>query len=337
MPAADALTVRTLVQEQLQGQTFRSIIDAYVQAELEYGTWSAAIRNSAARAFSSTGFAGAMAVAETYYLGPEMHDICVAASQASDFPEDEAILREDPPSEAGFMHLPARLRVVELRGRVMYAHAVLWLHERVWWLCDRRDPEDELNQELNRQANGQTGMPRYDLMSVSGFEWGEPIPKQIVFEKGVLPTDARVEWVTGPDGSRQMVTDAVVDPSLHGPVTQASPELRFLLAVWRIMQQTLAEVVRDESANKPTRRYAQRAGIKDFGINVIQLRRREGRGETGTGKALTVRFPVRGHWRRIWCGPAENRYQRAIYVHPYLKGPDGAPLIRRERINALVR
>jgi hypothetical protein len=70
---------------------------------------------------------------------------------------------------------------------------------------------------------------------------------------------------------------------------------------------------------------------------VIQLRRREGHGETGTGRALTVRFPVRGHWRRIWCGPAENRYQRAVYVHPYLKGPDGAPLIRRERINALVR
>jgi len=349
MPATDALHVRTQVAEQLQGQTFRSIIDAFVGDDSarmgrkgihNTAHMPGAVSATQAPAFRSEAFANAMAIAETFYLSPEMHAICQDASQAEDFPEDETILREDPPSEAGFLFLPARFRMMELRGRLMIAHAVLWINNKVWWLCDRRDPDDEMNIELNAApGGGQAGLPRYDLMAVSGFQWGEPMPKMITFEKGVLPTDAKVEFKDVPfeGGTRRILfTDALVHPGLSKPQATVSPELRFLLTVWRMMQQTITDVVDEYPDNKAVRRYADRAGIKDQRIRVIQLRRRESH-QTGQGSPLTVRFVVRGHWRRIWCGPAENRYQRAIWIHPHLKGPEGAPLIHREKINALVR
>lgn len=355
MPATDALHVRTLVAEQLQGQRFRSIIDAFVSDDAQRrmhgyqrhtggmpGDGGKPIQEAFAghvSAYRAEAFANAMSIAETYYLSPEMHDICQDASQAEDFPEDETILREDPPSEAGFMYLPARFRIVELRGRLMVAHAVLWINNRVWWLCDRRDPEDEMNAELNA-AFGQEGMPRYDIMAVAGFTWGEPMPKVLTFEKGVLPTSAKVEFREVPNkvggSSRMMFTDALVHPGMSEPTSQVSPDLRFLLTVWRMMQQTITDVRDEWPDNKAVRRYADRAGIKNQQIHVIQLRRRESH-PTGSGAPLSVRFVVRGHWRRIWCGPAEARYQRAIWIHPHLKGPEGAPLIHREKINALVR
>lgn len=355
MPATDALHVRTLVSEQLQGQTFRSIIDGFVSDDATRrmhgypkqigGTvsMSTSVREAVTghvTAYRAEAFANAMSIAETYYLSPEMHDICQEASMAEDFPEDETILREDPPSEAGFMYLPARFRIVELRGRLMVAHAVVWINNRVWWLCDRRDPEDEMNAELNAAFGDQNDMPRYDLMAVAGFKWGEPMPKVLSFEKGVLPTNAQVEFRDVPNkvggSSRMMFTDALVHPGMSEPISQVSPDLRFLLTVWRMMQQTITDVRDEYPNNKAVRRYADRAGIKDQRIHVIQLRRRETH-NTGSGAPLSVRFVVRGHWRRVWCGPAEARYQRAIWIHPHLKGPEGAPLIHREKINALVR
>jgi hypothetical protein len=46
---------------------------------------------------------------------------------------------------------------------------------------------------------------------------------------------------------------------------------------------------------------------------------------------------VRGYWRRQWYGSGAERWQDWIYVHPYIKGPDSAPLLVRERVNALLR
>jgi hypothetical protein len=39
---------------------------------------------------------------------------------------------------------------------------------------------------------------------------------------------------------------------------------------------------------------------------------------------LSVRFIVRGHWRNQWY-PSEGR-NKPIWIMPYVKGPDGAPV-----------
>lgn len=373
----DALRIRTTVAEQLRGHTFGAIIDSFMDdmdrrgftdvGRAKVGNLGNSMRNS----MRQDVFRSGMTIAETYYLSADMQTLALAASTAPDFPEDETILVEDAPSDAGFLVFEEPFQMVELRGRVMLAHAALWLRNRVWWLCDRKDPNDELNQELEAQFNHEEiqhffRTSRYDLCSVDRFDYNEPMPTTYTLPKGVIPNgsivsferDAKGDLVMRsslgfmlPDGSHAIGDNGTIVTRWDGNAIgstlytmdgrdfgklERNPNLKFLLTVWRLMQQTLSEVVRDESADKSTRRYAQRAGIIDTTVQVIQLRRRKSN-PTGTGTPLDHRVPVRGHWRRVWCGPAEDRTRRAVYIHPYIKGPADAPLIVRERINALVR
>lgn len=333
MPAVDALTVRTQVHEQLRGQTFRTIIDSFV-GDLD-GRGFLDISGRSKLALGSDRFTRAMQMAETFYLSPEMQELVQAASTAPDFPDDEVILREDPPSDAGFLFLPARFRIMEMRGRIMIAHAVVWLNNTIWWLCDRRDPEDQINQELNA-SRGQTGLPRYDLMSVQQFDFNKALPTNLGFPAGVLPTDAYVKFSKDANGNAFISTDYGMSPQGMTPTENRSPELKFLLTIWRLMQQTLARVTTEDEHPKWARRDALKAKVPDTRVHVIQLRRRESHA-TGTGAPLTHRFPVRGHWARRWCGPQENRVLRAVFIHPYIRGPEGTPIIVRDRVNALIR
>ena len=50
-----------------------------------------------------------------------------------------------------------------------------------------------------------------------------------------------------------------------------------------------------------------------------------------SGRRLTVRFVVRGHWTHQAYGPGRSE-RRLQYVAPYLKGPEGAPLVGGEKV-----
>lgn len=347
MPAYDALTVRTQVTEQLRGAIFPQFIDRFCDDMADRGM-ARLMRVDQGR-LGSDRFRTAMSIAETYYLSPDMAALALAASSADDFPDDEVILIEDLPSEAGFMHMPAPLEMVDMRGIRLRAHALLWLGETIWWLGDRRDPTDEFNAEIrtvygDAAADRLGELLRWDLISIDKFDFGQQMPKVFGFPPGSLPPGSHV-WFEGlPDGRTSVRTDAPMEPeafiALCNEVTQPGaaevhPHLKFLLTVWRLMQQTLSEVVREEPI-KGVRRDALRAGIADPTVSVIQLRRRKSHA-TGAGRPLDHRVPVRGHWSRRWCGPADERVLRAVYIHPYVKGPDNAPLIVRDRVNALVR
>lgn len=369
----DALTIRTIVAEQLRGVTFGNIIDSFMDDMDRRGFTDVGrpqVGNRSSHPMKQQVFRSGMAIAETFYLSADMQTLALAASTADDFPDDEAILVEDAPSDAGFLVFEKPFEMVELRGKVMLAHAVVWLRNRVWWLCDRKDPNDEMTQELRAQFDAKSmeylfRTSRYDLCSIDQFNYNEPMPTTYTLPKGVIPDGSVVTFERDssgdlqmcsslgfllPDGSRVQNSGTIItrwDGSAIGSglhtmdgqdfgKLERNPNLKFLLTVWRLMQQTLSEVIRDESADKSTRRYAQRAGITDTAVQVIQLRRRKSN-PTGSGAPLDHRVPVRGHWRRVWCGPADDRTRRAVYIHPYIKGPDDAPLIVREKVNALVR
>lgn len=345
MPASDALVVRTQVAEQLRGTTFPMVIDRFCGDLADRGL--ANLMRVDPRGIGTDRFRTAMSIAETYYLSPDMTTLALAASTADDFPDDEVILVEDLPSDAGFMYLPQPFEMRELRGFMLRAHAVLWRGDTIWWLGDRRDPADEFNQEI-RTVYGDAAVARlgallrWDLISIDRFDFSRPMPRMFGFPPGTLPHGSQVSFERQPDQRVRVRTDAPLGPEeLADLMSQAAesavvhPSLKFLLTVWRLMQQTLSEVVREE-AQKGVRRDALRAGIVDTGICVIQLRRRKPHA-TGTGQPLDHRVPVRGHWSRRWCGPADNRVLRAVYIHPYIRGPADAPIIVREHINALVR
>lgn len=333
MPASDALTVRTQVTEQLDGQSFRQMIDTYVRIEHEENPTRWAMNS---RHFGSESFANAIRAAETFYLSPDMQALATMASE--DFPLDEAVLRNDLPSDVGFMYLPQRFRMLEMRGRVMVIHAVLWSKENMWLLTDRTDPDDEISQRMREQNLGYESLRhlgRWDITAMIRFNFGQPIPQDFTFDLNVLPPEAKVKFIEGPDGQIAMHTDHVLDIT-KPPTSKPDPFMRLMLAVWRLMQQTLADVSEIFDHPKPTKRYAERAHVP-MGVTVISLRRTEYK-SSGTGHPINYRTPVRGHWRKVWCGPLNGeRYQRAVYIHPFWRGPEGAPIIIRQRVNALVR
>lgn len=62
-------------------------------------------------------------------------------------------------------------------------------------------------------------------------------------------------------------------------------------------------------------------------IHISQVRRLQEIEQTATGRALLVRFMVRGYWRRANAAWTD---QRLRWIEPYWKGPDMAAIIERE-------
>lgn len=64
-------------------------------------------------------------------------------------------------------------------------------------------------------------------------------------------------------------------------------------------------------------------------VSSIELRRlqsgdRDGAG--ASGRKITKRFLVSGHWRQQACAPGRS-LRKPLYIDGYLKGPDRAPLM----------
>jgi len=72
---------------------------------------------------------------------------------------------------------------------------------------------------------------------------------------------------------------------------------------------------------------------RDDQVTVVDLRPlcHEPTDTDTTGPRLTHRFLVRGHWTHQPYGP-NRALRRLIYIEPYVKGPDGAPLTTRDKV-----
>ena len=129
---------------------------------------------------------------------------------------------------------------------------------------------------------------------------------------------------------------------VHGVVDQAR---RLMLATWRILNQKNI-VVLDPNRNKPRqlRKRAERVGIPEDGdILIIRMRReiyqglQKAAGDEDDEPWYTCRFLVRGHWHNYWVGPQGQQHLVPKYILPYEKGPEGAPLVRKDKIFSLER
>lgn len=89
---------------------------------------------------------------------------------------------------------------------------------------------------------------------------------------------------------------------------------------------------------RPDRRRLQREGKEPPEINVIHLRRRESsEWHSPSGREYHHQWIVKGHWRRLH--KARKKDGAAVtYVESYVKGPEGAPLLKpRETVFKVVR
>lgn len=128
---------------------------------------------------------------------------------------------------------------------------------------------------------------------------------------------------------------------------------RFMLSFFRIARQ----FVEAEPVHRSIKRRRDRESNKKlphFGeINIISLRRTEQTGEIDEDDErqwkLTHRIMVRGFWRWQWhptpsdpdhtCEHCEapSGYHMQIWISPFIKGPDGTPLIIKDRVYEVER
>ncbi len=74
-------------------------------------------------------------------------------------------------------------------------------------------------------------------------------------------------------------------------------------------------------------------------VTIVELRARASDRGTdqqagGSGRTYSHRWPVEGHWRQQPCGP-NNSQRKPKYITDYVKGPKGAPLIKKEKVRVL--
>jgi hypothetical protein len=114
---------------------------------------------------------------------------------------------------------------------------------------------------------------------------------------------------------------------------------RQLLMLWRLIDMEITDVRRQRCEDRQLAKQARRS-IRHGEVNVVTLRRPSHR-EAPTGREVSwsCAWIVRGHMRRyaqpIRTGP--NAGQTQVWIKPYIKGPDGAPLKSSEVLYLLKR
>lgn len=110
-----------------------------------------------------------------------------------------------------------------------------------------------------------------------------------------------------------------------------------LASAWLLMQQpTLVDRAR-QHADRDVRRSYARAGRGEPDITYVTLRRSyvpNESSETGTdsaGRRYHNRWITSGHWREQFY-PSRDTHER-IWIPEHIKGPEGAPLLLKKRVN----
>lgn len=106
---------------------------------------------------------------------------------------------------------------------------------------------------------------------------------------------------------------------------------------FRLCQQTIA-VPRHERVARPTWKRAKATWKEIKEVVVFTLRRAKNAAQyEGDEREVqwSHRWMVNGHWRNQWYPSTKTHNQ--IWIAPYVKGPDGAPLILKRRAFELIR
>lgn len=260
--------------------------------------------------------------AETFLVTEEM--AAVARAACATLPEDVTVRHELLPAEAGFVVFGGYLVDVDVLGgtSTQAANAAAWRLGAV---------------------DGQPGvvvalyaLPQLEKRAlVSLLTWGS----EFLGEERARQAEVWVDrfgaplllngWMFLPFGG------PVVSPaeSRHSYYARAA---QMLLATWLLMEETLLTVRERPDLPRPRRRAQARAGMTRPGVTVVTLRRpRHAAEHPGEGgRTYSSRWLVRGHWRRV---VRRDGTVGATWVRAHEKGPDGAPLVIRDRVTVLAR
>lgn len=144
----------------------------------------------------------------------------------------------------------------------------------------------------------------------------------------------RSDWVLG-----ETITTPIVDGLDPVVIDSMIEDRRWLAALWLIASQTNVTTKTIERPDRAAARRSQRAKV-DPSVTVVKLRRisepKDPDDVTHSGREWHHRWIVSGHWRNQPYGPGRG-LRRPMWIAPYVKGPEGMPLVDRPKVKALVR
>lgn len=138
-----------------------------------------------------------------------------------------------------------------------------------------------------------------------------------------------------PIGSVDLVfnDDGVVRVSvLPGDDESGKTAYRWIKTFWLLSRQPLAEQTEALSDRAERRRAARQGRPEPPPVRVIRLRRPANpTAQAGGAVNWHHQWIVRGHWRLQPWGPG-RQYRRPVWISPFVKGPEGAPMLGGEKV-----
>lgn len=290
--------------------------------------------------------------AAAYSVTPDMTDLVQLAAASLD--GTDQFDKKLAPASSGIVHFEKGLRFAEVRGGEMIVNWIVWgptltnhgPATMLWMLNDAYTEPDQYSDRMSPEARRMLGR-----WSHVAFKIG--MPEQRVGPKEATPDATYIAEIQAKDAARR--AKGYDDHPVLPPIHPASNPLRLVLGLWIMLGQTIT-TLRDEDADRPTRRRMGRKNLPSR-VTVIALRRREEGSKPADGESQIeyrhrwiVGASTGGHlaWRH--CGPdhpAAQPYNGGdpavvgwgvrCWIMPYVKGPADAPFVQTDKVYVLKR
>jgi len=284
-----------------------------------------------------------LTMAEAFQVTDDMCDLVRWA--AVSLPEGHPFYLETLPTEYGFVWFDKPTRQRDIHGKVTTTRAVTWgrTSEPVpAWLADT--PLEDRNDDNVILTEPQPGVrlnfynDPTDMDDYSNRDIIERLGVDKVLRGGRLQLQHSFFYSFGTKTVQEYDVEQLIDVDTPDDVPDtyatAYSAFNYVLALWILLGQTVTSAT-EADIDRAARKRAGRAAIPPK-VTVITLRRRaSGQSEGETHVEWTHRWIVRGHWRNQYY-PSENT-NRLIWIAPYVKGPDDAPLIQSQKVYRLAR
>lgn len=300
-----------------------------------------------------------IARADLYVVTPQMCDVVIAAAQSLTVEDLKLVDEDDLPSPTGLLVLPYPLLVNSVGGNLGDDRAYCWRTPASFILPDPANPDSIVAKPAvpvshYHDTHGPVRPDSFLDFAAEARREGTPLPPLLLDAVRCLPFHA-VE--ADPDAGSRLGRAARAVDDVHRGFAEALGQdesrvvgeyasggqiddaddtfiLRFLYAFWRLCEQRIAEIGKVETKHA-ARVLGERTGLSPE-VRVIRLRQlAEHTGGESSSKSWQHRWIVRMHKVRQWY-PSEQKH-KIIYRGPYIKGPDGKPLLGGENVRALVR
>ncbi len=283
----------------------------------------------------------AMRAAENYHVSSDIVHLIEQASLT--LPLDEAFSNFDVPATNGFIYLDTPLETRDVHFKRVTTRVLVWSQQlgeatsASGVLALPRKKNDPIPPDLVRVRNGIPGInvSLYHMV-VDTSDRDDYSDEYESLISAALWGNTFIPYGDTTFTDALIITDKGYVPAHEVGVVTSD---RWLRTFWKFVRDEIPAI--DITREPPPRsdlRYLRRMRMTDNQTTVITLRKRmPGHSGGAEGREYSHRFIVRGHWAKRWCGPGRTEL-RYVYINPYLKGPEGAPLLAgREHVHHVAR